>query len=41
MRVPARNASDHGLTTLPSAFGVSIRIIGRSSFGGVPGGSSS
>ena len=41
IRVPLRNVSDHGLTTLPSAVGVSSRMIGRSSFDGVPGGISS
>ena len=41
IRVPARNVSDQGLTTLPDAVGVSSRMIGRSSRDGVPGGSSS
>ena len=41
MRVPARNVSDHGLTTPTPATGVSIRTRPLSSDGGVPGGSSS
>ncbi len=41
MRVPARNVCVQGFTGGPSSGGTSSLRIGRSSFAGVPGGSSS